>query len=150
MSLVFKKYTANAARFFNILPKDWQKDIVPCWNEYAKHTNVYVLIDDKELIGGGMVFSSVSPDMKAVSGIADRHYQKGLLYIAFIWIAKKHRNKGLGSFWLQKLTDQHPDQGYWLTIEDPHLKRFYENLGFTVTESYLNHGKKEWVMIRYT
>lgn len=146
MSIIFKDYTAKTNHFFAVLPKDWQEDIVPFWENYKNTTKIYVLEENNTVIGGGMVFSALSPDLKAVPEIAQKHYKKGGLYLAFIWIAETHRGKGLGTLWLNSLLKQHPTQGFWLTIDDINLKHFYENLGFKLGESYLNNGNEEWVM----
>ncbi len=146
MNIVFKEYTTKAAPFFAILPTDWQEDIVPVWGDYKNNTQIYVLEENNTVIGGGMVFSTLPPDLQTVPEIAEKYYQKGLLYLAFIWVNETHRKKGLGSFWLTQLQKQHPTQGFWLTIDDIKLKAFYENLGFKLREKFLNNGHEEWVM----
>ena len=146
MNINFKDYTIKAEHFFAILPNNWKEDIVPVWESYKNNTHVYVLLENKTIIGGGMVFSTLSPDLKAVPEIAQKYYQKDLLYLAFIWVNETHRGKGVGTLWLNSLLTQNPTQGFWLTIEDLKLKDFYENLGFKLGESYLNNGCEEWVM----
>lgn len=147
MSIVFKENTTNPNAFFDILPKDWQEDIVSVWENYKNNTKIYLLVENNIIVGGGMVFSTLSPDLQNVPDLAAHYYQKNLLYLAFIWINETHRGKGLGSFWLTELIQQYPKQGYWLTIDDVNLKHFYENVGFKLGKSYLNNGNKEWVMI---
>jgi len=146
MSIIFKENTANAEQFFAILPPDWQEGIVPFWENYKNTTKIFVLEENNHIIGGGMVFSTLSPDLKGAPEIAEKYYQKGLLYLAFIWIKETHRGKGLGSFWLKQLKQQSPRQGYWLTIEDLNLSRFYTTLGFKLGDRYLNNENEEWVI----
>lgn len=147
MNIVFKDYTTKAEHFFAILPTDWQEDIVPVWENYKNNTKIYVLKENNTIIGGGMVFSTLSPDLQDVPEIAEKYYQKNLLYLAFIWVAETHRGKGLGTLWLNELIKLTPNQNYWLTIDDLKLKAFYENVGFKLGENYLNNGWEEWVMV---
>jgi len=146
MSVVFKENTSCAAEFFAILPNDWHDDIASVWDDYKSSAKIYVLEENNNIVGGGIVFSTLSPDLRAVPEIAQKYYQKGMLYLAFIWINETHREKGLGSFWLTQLLKQQPTQGFWLTIEDLKLKGFYENVGFKLGKSYMNEGIEEWVM----
>ena len=53
----------NFTSFFKILPKDWQEGIVPFWENYKETTKGYLLIDNNQIIAGGLVFSSCPPDM---------------------------------------------------------------------------------------
>lgn len=146
MSIIFKDYTTKAEHFFAILPTDWQEDILPVWKNYKNNTKIFVLEENNIVIGGGMVFSTLSPDLQTVPKIAQKHYKNGGLYLAFIWIAETHRGKGFGTLWLNELIKLTPTQNYWLTIDDLKLKAFYENVGFKLGESYLNNGIEEWVL----
>ena len=53
----------------------------------------------------------------------------------------------LGSKWLSLLKKQDVKQGFWLTIEEAGLKKFYEKNGFqTITESE-DKENIEWLCV---
>jgi len=146
MELIFIEDSKNISSFFSILPQDWQEEIVPVWNQYKNTTKVYLLLKEKETVGGGLVFTDVSPDMKSHIDIANYYFDLNLFYLGFIWINEKYRGLGYGIFWLNQLLQENTRQGYWLSIEDKSLQPFYEKVGFELKEQYLNGGEKEWIM----
>ena len=133
--------------FFNILPEDWRCLIAPYWDGYKATSTIYVLENAKEIVGGGIVFASASPDMTHFEKAHGKvYFDLGYLYIGFLWVAPEYRGKELGSKWLSLLIEQNKNQSYWLTIEEENLKAFYEKNGFEcVAES--DSTTKEWLLI---
>jgi len=139
-------YSSNA--FFDILPEDWQESIVPFWANYEKNTRVFVLEENQKIVGGGLVFSTPSPDTKVYENLALTYFDSGYLYIGFLWISEEKRGLGLGSFWLQELFAQFPLQKFWLSIEETSLQNFYEKFGFKTIQSIELEQSTDWIMIR--
>lgn len=144
----FQDFTSEADRFFQILPADWQEDIVPDWPHYRHSSRVFTLESDQGTLGGGIVFSTVSPDTKAYKEEAQKLFDSGYLYIGFIWIAEQHRGKQLGSFWLQELFNKMPHQKFWLSIDEYELASFYTRFGFKLLKSVQCKGKPEWILVK--
>jgi GNAT superfamily N-acetyltransferase len=141
-------YTEQADEFFQILPKDWQEQIVPYWNTYKQQTRVYVWLEGGQLIGGGLVFDNLSPDMEIHRNLLQKYLKPHMKYLGFIWINDSYRSQGLGKKWLQEIFVQHPQNGFWLSIEDENLKYFYSKLGFSVVEKLSHSDNEEWIMLK--
>lgn len=133
--------------FFDLLPTDWRESITSIWNEYSESSRVYLLVEAETILGGGIVFSKTTPDMEYNSAEAEHWFSQGYLYLGYIFISEKNRGKGLGTLWLQELIKQHPEQKYWLTIEDTDLVDFYGNNGFRFEKILKNEGSGEWLMV---
>lgn len=140
--MIFKK-TTDVNAFFNILPEDWKKGILPFWEELKSTTSCYIISENDAIIGGGLVFSSCPPDMKYAENEANFWFEKGYLYLGFIFVLEEKRGQNLGSFWLENLIKIHPNQKYWLTIEDIKLHNFYTKNGFRKIKSILNEDVEE-------
>lgn len=146
MNLRFKKIrTPNL--FFKILPSDWQDIIIPQWSNYQESSTIYVIEHHKAVIAGGIVFSKTPPNATLLELDHSHLFDKGYLYLGFIFVLPEYRNKSIASKWLQALKDQHSDQKFWLTIEDFGLKFFYEKNGFKFMDQTINAGVDEWVLI---
>lgn len=147
MNVQLKEVSEQPGLFFNLLPDDWREEIEPVWNNYHQSARIFNLVSDKKHLGGGIVFSTVSPDMMFASDVAEEWFAKGYLYLGYIYIVKKKRGEGFGSQWLRLIIQSMPGQKFWLTIEDFNLMYFYIQNGFVLTGE-LNHGKQnEWVMV---
>ncbi len=142
----FKIYNDKANSFFEILPKDWQEGIVPFWENYKKTTKIYVLEDNKEILAGGLVFSECPPDMDFFKLEAQEWLEKGYLYLGFLWVPKKFRNKSLGTLWLNTLKKLDENQKYWLTIEEDNLRYFYEKNNFEYEKTIQNDSNTEQLL----
>jgi GNAT superfamily N-acetyltransferase len=129
--------------YFHILPLDWQETIVPFWKDLKTSTKAYVLLDDNQIIAGGLVFSQCPPDMLYARDEAEAWLNKGYLYVGFIYVIEEKRHQNLGSIWLDNLKKMFPKQKYWLTIEDLKLDTFYTKNGFKKVKSLNNHGIEE-------
>lgn len=145
MGTTFKTLESNPKIFFDILPQDWQIEIVPFWNQYEHSSRIYVLTENDQIIGGGIVFSTCPPDVSYYEKEAQIWFQNDYLYVGFIWIAEDRRNKNLGSFWLNGLKKLYPEQKYWLLTEEEHLHRFYQKNEYVLIETILNNGITEWL-----
>lgn len=129
--------------FFNILPKAWQEGIVPFWENYVETTKCYVLLENNQIIAGGLVFSICPPDMIYAKEEAEKWINNNYLYVGFIYVVEEKRNQNLGSLWLNQLKKTYPKQNFWLTIEDLELDAFYVKNGFQRIKSLNNHGVEE-------
>lgn len=143
----FREITEEPERFFSILPADWQEGIMPQWSAYAHSAKIFILETPTEILGGGIVFSSPSPDCQPSYLLeAQEWFDKGYLYVGFVWISERHRDKQFGSKWLQQLFKKMPAQNFWLTIEDVKLSSFYQRNGFELIKEVALDFFPEWVM----
>jgi GNAT superfamily N-acetyltransferase len=142
----FRECTDLPDVFFSILPEEWRESIEPFWPAYRDSARIFVLESGEEVLGGGIVFSSVSPDTEVYRAEAQSWFDRGHLYIGFLWIDEKYRGQGLGSRWLTKLKEQFPRQKWWLSIEDFGLAAFYERSGFRGVKKVEGTYGEEWIM----
>lgn len=142
------EYNDKSEEFFKILPRDWQENIVPYWNHYAHQTKIYVYLEEEKLIGGGLVFDQLSPDMEIHRDKFAGFLKKKMKYLGFIWIIESHRSLGLGKKWLQDIIALYPETGLWLSIEEESLKFFYQKMGFNVVEKLTSSNDQEWIMVK--
>ena len=126
----FENFTSKAQLFFETLPNDWQETIIPFWEELKQTTQVYVLVEDHVIVAGGLIFSKCPPDMMYYENEAKKWFQKGYLYLGFIYVDETKRNRNLGSLWLDNVKKEYPKNGFWLAIEDENLDKFYVRNGF--------------------
>lgn len=145
--MVFKNITARPNSFFNLLPLDWQEAILPFWDKFKKSSEVYILEENDEIIAGGIVFSKCPPDLEFFKDEAREWFDKGYLYIGFIWVPENYRHQNFGSLWLKHLKMQDPNQKYWLTIEEENLRAFYEKNDFQYIKTLQNDSIKEQLFI---
>ena len=147
MEYYFKESTNKPESFFNALPQDWQEGIVPYWTAYEDTARIFVFETGQEVIGGGSVFSTISPDTQpSYQRDAQRWFDEGYLYIGFLWISEKHRDKKLGSNWLQSVFTILPRQKFWLSIEEYALSSFYLRNGFELIERIDLAESQEWIL----
>lgn len=133
--------------FFQLLPDDWQDALVPFWENYKGAAKIFTLNAKNEILGGGIVFSSVSPDTEIYYFEAQNMLNQGYLYMGFLWINENYRSMGLGSRWLEEVFKKNPGQKYWLSIEDYRLSSFYIKNGFKLLKQLDVNGSTEWIMI---
>ncbi|NCO63654.1 MAG: GNAT family N-acetyltransferase [Flavobacteriales bacterium] len=141
------KLCDDCQTFFKVLPLDWQEIILPFWDHLKATTKGYVLVDNNQIIAGGLVFTECPPDMMYAKDEADTWMHNGYLYVGFIYVIEERRHQNLGSVWLQNLKKTHPKQNYWLTIEDLKLDVFYTKNGFKRIKSLHNQGVEEVLYI---
>jgi len=147
MKIQFSNATESPEQFFNMLPEDWQVLIVPYWESYKDDAKIYVLKENDEVVAGGLVFSKSLPDMSDFEKSLQYLFSEGYLYLGFIWVPLDKRNRQLASQWLTLLKNQDPNQKYWLTIEEPWLKHFYEKNGFKLIKESDGTEDKEWLYV---
>ncbi len=145
MAIHFKKLNASPELFFNILPKDWQDEIVPFWKDYQNNSDIFIFEEEGHVIGGGIVFQSCPPDLQYFKVQSQKYFDQGFLYVGFIYIREDRRQQHLGSLWLQELKKQHYGQKYWLVIEDPTLGAFYKKNGYQLEKSIVESEHEEWI-----
>ena len=145
----FKECTGTPQSFFNILPQDWHENIVPYWIDCQHTARIFILKSDTKVLGGGIVFTSVSPDTHPdYKATAQAWFDEGYLYIGFLWFHEQHRNKQLGSKWLQHVFSIFPNHKFWLTIDEYRLAAFYMRHGFRLVEKIELNDYPEWIMIQ--
>jgi ribosomal protein S18 acetylase RimI-like enzyme len=135
----------NEHLFFDILPADWQENILPFWNDHKTNSEVFAFLEDNTVIAGGILFNSMPPDLTSNNTELQQWFDKGYLYIGFLWVAEHKRNQKLGSLWLEKIKSLMPKQKFWLVIEDENLSKFYEKHNFTKEQTIINQNTIEWV-----
>ncbi|MEQ9375136.1 MAG: GNAT family N-acetyltransferase [Imperialibacter sp.] len=141
----FKEVTNAPQVLFDILPDDWQECIVPFWGRYAATARVFCLLSDEKVLGGGIVFSTIPPDTLDEK-MAQELFDKGLLYIGFLWISEEMRGCNLGSKWIEQARKVFDDKQFWLTIDDYRLTSFYKRNGFQLIGEVSKDESVEWVM----
>jgi GNAT superfamily N-acetyltransferase len=146
--LVFQECTDTPDVFFNILPDDWKESIVPFWPDYKDSTRIFILEESGGIVGGGLVFSKVAPDTIYYEEEAQSWFDRGYLYLAYIWVAEKHRGRKLGTVWLQKIHNYFKNQKFWLAIEDYNLVNFYSPNGYVLIKKIKGEENSEWIMAR--
>ncbi|QQS50572.1 MAG: GNAT family N-acetyltransferase [Bacteroidota bacterium] len=144
--LVLKEYTTNSAFFFQFLPSDWALEIEPYWNKYQASSQIFVLEEHNQIVAGGIVFSTLSPDTLYYGNHAQKWFQKGYLYIGFLFVCEQRRNEGLGSKWVQEVRQNLEGKKLWLAIDDYGLVNFYSKLGFELVDTLEYRNRTEWVM----
>lgn len=142
-----KELTRTPQRFFDILPPDWRVGIEPFWPEYASSSKIYGLVDGNEIVAGGILFSTVSPDTTGYRKIAQHWLDKGYVYFGFLFVKENRRKEGLGSRWFKEIKNLSQDQKYWLAIDEYGLVKFYKTLGFEVVQEVQNGEYKEWILV---
>lgn len=145
MNFEFKRLPKNANLFFDILPTDWQDEIVPFWTGFEESANIYIIEENNCIIGGGIVFSTTPPDVIYFKEESQEWFDNGYLYIGFLWIAEDRRDNNLGSYWLDELKKLDLNQGYWLLIEEERLHRFYQRNGFLLNKTIIHNQHPEWL-----
>lgn len=107
---------------------------------------MFILEHDGEVMAGGLVFSVVSPDTRCYGPLAREWFDRGYLYLGFIWVREQHRGAGIGSLWLRELYRYYPGQKFWLAIEEERLEHFYQKNGFRLVAETSAAGYPEWIM----
>ena len=143
----FHKLNTSYDRFFELLPDDWKEVIVPFWNDYKNTSSIYVFEDQLEVIAGGIVFATCPPDLIAHKDELQHWFDKGYLYLGFIFVKQAMRGQNLGSQWLDAIKRQYPKQSFWLLIEDEHLHYFYKKNGFERVQDFKNTGQTEGLYV---
>ncbi|MFC4720765.1 GNAT family N-acetyltransferase [Geojedonia litorea] len=144
-----KNFTTKAHAFFNLLPADWQEVIVPHWDAIKSTTLVYVIVEQKQIVAGGLVFSKCPPDMMYYEKQAKKLFKKDNIYLGFIYVMTPYRGRNLGSLWLTKIKELYPKQGLWLAIEDQSLDRFYIKNGFEHIDTILTPDQQQEFVYAY-
>lgn len=141
----FTELKENAQQFFILLPEEWQNEIVPFWVTYQSVSKIYAIQNGTSIIGGGIVFHKSPPHFSYFEKEAETWFNNGYYYLGFIWISEKYRNRSLGSFWLNQLKNENPQQRYFLLTEEKHLHHFYLKNGFVCSKTIQNEDHLEWL-----
>ncbi len=146
-TFTFRELKNNPQQFFEILPQDWQDEIIPFWDDYKSAAKIYIIEDHLTIIGGGIAFYKSPPGFEYFETEAKALFDDGYLYLGFIWIQEDHRNRNLGTFWLNRLKAENRQHRYFLLTEEDHLQHFYEKNGFYRVKSVLNQDYIEWLYL---
>ncbi|WGH75739.1 GNAT family N-acetyltransferase [Tenacibaculum tangerinum] len=139
---------SDEIRYFSLLSEEWKKLIVPVWRKYSAYSTIYGLFVNSQLMGGGILFNEMPPYATLFEKNNAVLFQKGYLYLGYVWIVENYRNKGYASTFLSLLKKEKPNQKFWLTIEEENLRYFYEQNGFKMfAESDGIKTTKEWILI---
>lgn len=147
MQLDFKKHQKDSELFFKLLPKSWQKGIVPYWESYKGNATIYVLEEAGSIVAGGVLFKDFSEDFKDFEDEAKHWFKSDYFYLGYIWVIKSKRGQNLGSKWLKGLLKMYPNQNFWLTIEEENLKNFYLKNGFRLIKKLQKGTITEWLLV---
>lgn len=150
MNYIFADSTHNPERFFRALPEDWHECIEPFWPDYQDTARIIIAETESEVLGGGIVFSTVSPDTHPdYAQEAQQWHDQGYLYIGFLWFSENLRGKNLGTNWLQHVYNNFPEHKFWLAIDESRLASFYKRNGFELIKQIDVNEYPEWVMARH-
>lgn len=147
MELHFQQHKKEAQLFFKLLPKSWQKGIVPYWSSYKEQAEIYTFIEKENIVAGGVIFKDFSEDMKCFEEEARHWLSLGYFYIGYVWVIKSKRGQNLGSKWLKELLNHYPNTNFWLTIEEEKLKNFYLKNGFRLIKKLQKGKTSEWLLV---
>ncbi|MGY8913945.1 MAG: hypothetical protein ACKVJF_02530 [Flavobacteriales bacterium] len=133
--------------FFKILPQDWQEIIKVIWDKVKDISTIYAIVEEGTIIAGGIIFTEKLPVMTRFElEQGQPFFTLGYGYIGFLWVDENRRNEQLGSKWLT-LKNQDHKQGFWLTIEEGGLKKFYEKNGFKTIAQSEDKKNMEWLCV---
>ena len=143
----FYKLTASQQRFFNLLPNDWRKSILPFWDDYKNTSSIYVLEEQAAVIAGGIVFTTCPPDLIAYKNELRPWFDDGYWYLGFLFVKETMQGQNIGSQWLDAIKNHYPKQRFWLLIEDEDLHHFYNKNGFERVQDFQNTNQTEGLYI---
>lgn len=141
----FREVTHVPERFFAILPEDWQESIIPYWLQYQDTARIYTIESANEVLCGGIIFRTNPPETPYATDAMEL-FQKGYLYIGFLWVSENHRGRKLGLEWVEQIRNRYPHQNFWLAIDEYWLKTFYERIGFRVIKEVVVENGTEWIL----
>ena len=134
--------------YFKILPQDWQEIISTLWDKVKETSTIYAIVEEDSIIVGGIVFTEKIPEMtKFELERGQPFFDRGYGYIGFLWVAENRRNEQLGTKWLSLLKGHNLKQGFWLTVEEEGLKKFYEKNGFKTIAQGGDKENMEWLCV---
>lgn len=126
----FLKWEGPMDKFVAAMPEDWQPDFEQYLKSSRDHMELFAITDDDQIVAGGIVFEGLPSEMKIFEVEVDSFIEKGYRYIGFLFVVPEHRKQNLGSTWLYCVKAMQGTNGFWLTVEEPGLREFYEKNGF--------------------
>jgi GNAT superfamily N-acetyltransferase len=144
----FEAINYRHADFFAMMPPDWQEIINKIWDKVKETSTIYAILEEGSILVGGILFTELLSEMTEFEFELGRpFFDLGYGYIGFLWVAENRRNEQLGSKWLSLLKKQNVKQGFWLTIEEEDLKKFYEKNGFKTIAESEDKESMEWLCV---
>lgn len=146
----FIKVQRPPLSFFEFLPDDWKKELLPQWIKLHATSEVFAFVEKGEVLCMGILFHSVLPELSPVEKIV-KPYLRSSFYIGYLYTVPAYRGKGLASSWFNSIKKLYPKKSFWLTIEEANLWAFYAKLGFKkYIHPKLNKVSKEEQVLYYT
>ncbi len=143
-----KEVNHRSNDFFKILPQDWQEIIRRIWDKVKSTSTIYAIVEEDSIIAGGIVFTEKLPEMTEFEiERGQPFFDLDYGYIGFLWVAENRRKEQLGTKWLSLLKGHNLKQGFWLTVEEENLKKFYEKNGFKTIAQSEDKENMEWLCI---
>jgi diamine N-acetyltransferase len=150
--LEFVDISTNPDAFFQFITKEWADSIAPIWDAYKNDANIFALMQNTNILAGGIVFKNISPDVahysKDLINLLSNFFSNNYLYIAYLYVSESERGKGLGVLWLNHVFNYFPNVHFMLTVEDENLLPFYKKIGFIVYKIIAFENHNEWLLIR--
>jgi GNAT superfamily N-acetyltransferase len=144
----FLKWEGPLDSFTAAMPDDWPPYFQQCIAESRDAMELFVITEKDRIVAGGMVFEGLPADMQVFDDDVRLYIEKGYLYIGYLFVDQAHRGKQLGSLWLTCIKGLYGGKGFWLTVEEPGLREFYEKNGFTWVKSLEKEGDSEELLLR--
>ncbi|WP_318342902.1 GNAT family N-acetyltransferase [Flagellimonas baculiformis] len=119
------------------MPEEWRLDFFLYMESSMDRMELYAIMEQGHILGGGMLFKGLPPEMGIFEKEVEPFVENGHLYIGFLFVVPAYRGQNLGSTWLECIKTLHGDKGFWLTVEEPGLIAFYEKNGFKWTATLI-------------
>ncbi|WP_318309258.1 GNAT family N-acetyltransferase [Flagellimonas crocea] len=139
----FLKWEKPPDQFLAAMPEEWQWDFYIYLENTVDHMELFAITEQDHILGGGMVFKGLPPEMKIFEKEVETFVERGYLYIGFLFVVPKYRGQHIGSTWLESMKALYSDKGFWLTVEEPSLIEFYEKNGFKWTGTLVQGKRSE-------
>ncbi len=143
----FLKWEGPLEEFVAAMPEDWWPDFQLYLEDSRDSMELFTITDYDQIVAGGMVLEALPREMKVFEIEAAPFIEKGYLYIGFLFVIPEYRRRNLGSAWLSCVKALYATKGFWLTLEEPGLREFYEKNGFRWVGTLKQGGLSEELMV---
>lgn len=126
----FLKWQGPLDQFLAAMPEEWHWDFLIYMDNVGDSMEIFAITVHEEIVGGGMVFKGLPPEMKIFEKEVEHFTEGGYLYIGYLFVVPERRGQDIGSTWLECIKALYGHKGFWLTVEEPGLVAFYEKNGF--------------------
>lgn len=133
----FLKWEGSLDEFLTGMPEEWRLDFCMYLENSVDRMELFTITEQGHILGGGMLFKGLPPEMKIFEKEVEPFVERGYLYIGFLFVVPEYRGQNIGSTWLGCIKTLYGDKGFWLTVEEPGLVSFYEKSGFKWTDTLI-------------